>query len=121
MPWIDSDECTGCGTCVEECPAQTISMADGVAEIDMGGCIRCGTCHDICPQEAVKHDSERIPHEVEANVAMTLRSMEACAEHFGDRKERGKCLARMKKHFNKERMVAEKTIERLERLTEDEG
>ena len=26
MPWIDKNECIGCGICVEECPVDTIYM-----------------------------------------------------------------------------------------------
>jgi hypothetical protein len=42
--------------------------------------------------------------------------MEACEKHLGDAKEQQKCLNRMIKHFNKEKMVAEKTIEELESI-----
>ncbi len=116
MPWIDENKCTGCGTCVEECPVKTISMEDEKATINMDKCIHCGTCHDVCPEEAVRHDSEKIPDEVKANIGMTRGFMEDCAQHLGDVKEKQKCLQRMIKHFNKERIVAEKTIEELNRL-----
>jgi hypothetical protein len=44
--------------------------------------------------------------------------MDACAHFFGE-EERQKCLARIMKSFNKEKMVAEKTLERLEALKTD--
>jgi ferredoxin len=44
---------------------------NGYAVIDERACIRCGTCHDVCPHEAVRHDSERIPEDVAANVEWT--------------------------------------------------
>jgi ferredoxin len=116
MPWVNNDECIGCGICVEECPVGTISMNGDKAEIDMDNCIRCGVCHKVCPQGAVEHDSEKIPEEVEANVARTKEFMDACVERLGSEKERQKCLNRMIKHFNKERTVAEKTLERLQTL-----
>ena len=56
MPWIDRNECVGCGVCVEECSVDAISLVDEIAEINMDECIRCGRCHGVCPQEAVKHD-----------------------------------------------------------------
>ncbi|MGM0365267.1 MAG: 4Fe-4S binding protein [Actinomycetota bacterium] len=40
MPWVDKDNCTGCGTCIEGCPIEAISMIDQTAEIDMGRCMR---------------------------------------------------------------------------------
>ena len=64
----------------------------------------------------MKHDSEKIPDDVKANVEMTKRFMELCAKHLGDDKEKDKCLTRMKKRFNKEKIVAEKTLNELEQL-----
>jgi ferredoxin len=116
MPWVDQGKCTGCGICAEKCPVNAIEMEEKKAKIDMNECIRCGTCHSMCPQEAIRHDSEKIPDEVKANVEMTRRFMDSCAEYFGEESERWKCLERMKKHFNKEKIVAEKTVEELEKI-----
>jgi ferredoxin len=116
MPWIDKDMCIGCGICVEECPIDAIVMENEVAEIHMSDCIHCGRCHDVCDQEAVRHDSEKVSDEVKANVEETKYFMGACERYLGDAKERQKCLNRMIKHFTKEKMVAEKTIEELELL-----
>ncbi len=90
MPWIDKDKCTGCGVCVKECPVSAIILEEGKAEIDMDKCIRCGKCHDVCPQQAVRHDSEKIPLEVEENLNKTKKLM----ENFKTEEE--------KKHFLKE-------------------
>jgi ferredoxin len=116
MPWVDVDKCTGCGICVEKCPVDTITMEDEKAKINMNECIRCGICHDVCPEQAVKHDGEKVPEEIKANVEMTKRFMEACEKYLGDAKEKWKCLERMKKHFNREKILAEKTIGELEKL-----
>ena len=116
MPWINKDECVGCGICVEKCPVDAIFMEDEKARINMEECIHCGTCHSICPEEAVRHDSEKIPDDVKSNVRMTKRFMELCVKHFDDDKEKDKCLTRMKKHFNKEKIVAEKTLNELEKM-----
>ena len=116
MPWVNEEKCTGCNVCVEKCPVDVISMEDEKAKINMEECIHCGTCHSVCPQEAVRHDSEKIPENIKANVEMTRRFMELCANHLGDVKEKWKCLERMKKHFNREKIVAERTIGELEKL-----
>jgi ferredoxin len=116
MPWIDEEKCVGCNICVERCPVSAISMVEGKASINMEECIHCGTCHSVCPNEAVRHDSEKIPENVKANVEETKKFMDLCAKHLSGDKEKIKCLQRMIKHFNKEKVVAEKTLEELEKL-----
>ncbi len=116
MPWVDIDMCVGCGVCVEECPVGAIAMKEEVAEIHMADCIRCGKCHDVCDQDAVRHDSEKIPEEINNNVELAKSCMEACEKYLGGAEEQQKCLSRMLKHFNKEKIVAEKTIEKLRLL-----
>ncbi len=116
MPWVDVERCTGCRICVEKCPVSAIVMEDEKAEINMDKCIHCGTCHSVCPQEAVRHDGEKTPEDIKANVEMTKEFMELCAKHLGDAKEKDKCLERMKKYFNRQRLVAEKTLQELEKI-----
>ena len=112
MPWVDKNECVGCGVCAEECPVGAISLVEEKAEIDMEKCIRCGSCHEVCPENAVKHDSERIPQEVEKNVERVKGYM----EHFEDERERQTCLKRCMNFFRFEKTVAEKTLERLKEM-----
>lgn len=50
--------CVGCGTCVESCPFQAISMADrdgalNVSCIDESLCKGCGNCAVVCPAKAI--------------------------------------------------------------------
>lgn len=116
MPWVDTEKCTGCKICIEKCPVGAISIEDRKAKINMEECIHCGTCHSVCPQEAIRHDSEKIPDDVVANVERIKEFMELCAKYLGDSKEKQKCLNRMIKYFNKEKIVAEKTLEELEAL-----
>jgi ferredoxin len=112
MPWVSKERCIGCGICVEKCPADAIFMKEGKAEIDMEKCIRCGKCHEFCPQNAVRHDSEKIPQEVKENIEKTKELM----KNFKTEEEKQAFLGRMKKHFDKEKAVAEKSIEELEGL-----
>jgi len=87
MPWVKKDDCMGCGICIEKCPENTI-----------------------------KHDSEKIPEEVNANVSVTKGFMDDCAKYLGNPEEKQKCLNRMIKHFNKDKIVAEKTLEELQKM-----
>jgi len=50
---VDKEKCTGCESCVEECPSEAISMIDEKAEIDLDACADCGVCVDTCPAEAI--------------------------------------------------------------------
>ncbi len=50
---VDSSKCTGCESCVGECPSDAISMNDGKAVVSEDACIDCGACIDACPVEAI--------------------------------------------------------------------
>jgi len=53
---IDPEKCTGCESCVEACPTEAISMADGKAVVNEDECADCGACVDECPVEAITLD-----------------------------------------------------------------
>ena len=54
---VNEEECTGCGSCVDECPAEAITMSDDdIAVIDQDECTECGSCVDACPAEAISMD-----------------------------------------------------------------
>lgn len=116
VPWVKQEDCTGCGICVEQCPVNAIDLEHDKARINMDDCIRCGKCHDVCPQDAVRHDSELIPIEIEANIQKTKQLM----NHFGSTQEKIDFLERMIKHFNKEKKVAEKSLEQTKILRDHE-
>lgn len=52
-PRANPDGCTACGTCVEQCPAQALSMPDDLPEVDMDLCVTCFCCQEICPEKAM--------------------------------------------------------------------
>ena len=112
MPWVDKVECIGCGICVNVCPVEAIALVDMVADINMSECIRCGACHHSCPQGAVKHDSEKMQDEIEANVEKVKSDM----KHYKSEEERQSCLGRNIKHFRLKIKIAEKTMELLEEM-----
>lgn len=51
---VDSDLCTGCGVCVDMCPAGAISIRDDAAYVDEEMCTACGICEDECPVGAIR-------------------------------------------------------------------
>jgi ferredoxin len=109
MPWIKQEDCTRCGICIDICPTDAITMEEEGALIDMDLCIRCGECHEVCPIDAVRHDSERIPEEVEENIRWTMNLM----KYYKTDQEIKEFIERIEKHFMKEKRVAELTLERL--------
>ncbi|HOJ73676.1 MAG TPA: [Fe-Fe] hydrogenase large subunit C-terminal domain-containing protein [Phycisphaerae bacterium] len=46
------ERCRVCYTCVRECPAKAIRIADGQAEVIPERCIACGNCVRVCSQSA---------------------------------------------------------------------
>jgi len=50
---VDSDLCSGCGTCGEICPMKAISLKDDISLIKKKRCIGCGNCVAKCPSEAI--------------------------------------------------------------------
>ncbi|MBN1927882.1 MAG: 4Fe-4S binding protein [Prolixibacteraceae bacterium] len=53
FPVVDTEKCTGCGTCVELCPREAIELKNGVAHILGDNCINCRLCERKCPEGAI--------------------------------------------------------------------
>ena len=113
MPWVNQEMCSGCGLCIDECPVEAIMLNEmNKAQIDEESCIRCAKCHDVGPEEAVRHDSEKIPEQVEENLEKTCKLL----EYYDTFVERQAFIERMIRYFNKERKVTEFTIDKLKAL-----
>jgi Fe-S-cluster-containing hydrogenase component 2 len=51
---VNEEECVSCGTCVENCPEEAITMGDNdMPVIDKEKCNECATCVENCPSEAI--------------------------------------------------------------------
>lgn len=52
-PQADPQLCTGCGTCVEQCPVSALSIGNRLPGVDADLCITCFCCQEICPEKAM--------------------------------------------------------------------
>jgi len=58
MYQVNQEKCMGCGQCIDVCPANAISMVNGIASIETNLCKECGICVQACPYEAVYSESQ---------------------------------------------------------------
>lgn len=58
MAHVITDECIGCGSCVDECPVDAIKENGDKYIIDSELCTDCGTCSDNCPVDAIEGSKE---------------------------------------------------------------
>ncbi len=52
FPFVNSEKCTACGTCIEVCPTDTIFLKNGKAHVEEANCRNCQVCMTICPENA---------------------------------------------------------------------
>lgn len=50
---VNQEKCSGCGTCVDVCPAEAITIVQGKARIGLE-CMDCGACPRVCPEGAIR-------------------------------------------------------------------
>ncbi len=50
---VDTELCSGCGTCVEICPMKAFKLKDEISILKRKRCIGCGNCVVKCPSEAI--------------------------------------------------------------------
>ncbi len=55
---VCTEDCHGCGTCVELCPTNAISLnKEGKVDTDVNSCIKCCACVKECPNGARRFDT----------------------------------------------------------------
>jgi dissimilatory sulfite reductase (desulfoviridin) alpha/beta subunit len=55
-PIIDTDACSGCGTCTFMCPEKAIVLEDDKARIIWDKCNLCGACVGTCPSDLINEE-----------------------------------------------------------------
>jgi Pyruvate/2-oxoacid:ferredoxin oxidoreductase delta subunit len=54
-PHFDSEICVACGTCIDRCPPEALTMGgDDLPVVDLDRCFGCAVCATGCPEDAVK-------------------------------------------------------------------
>jgi NAD-dependent dihydropyrimidine dehydrogenase PreA subunit len=62
---VDTDACEACGTCVERCQMEALSLEDDCVELDPDRCIGCGLCVSTCPTESLTLERKPEPEQAE--------------------------------------------------------
>jgi electron transport complex protein RnfB len=74
----DPGRCEGCGTCVDRCQMEALSLDDDKVFLDMDRCIGCGLCVPTCPSGSLslvrKPDHKR--HDVPKNMIEALLNLQ---------------------------------------------
>lgn len=52
-PYVEQENCIGCGNCIRVCAHDAPSIKDKKASIDQNKCVGCGRCIGVCPKDAV--------------------------------------------------------------------
>ena len=61
---VNTEVCTGCGTCVKRCQLEARTLVDGKAVVDLDCCIGCGNCVVTCDSGAsrlVEKETKLVP------------------------------------------------------------
>ena len=53
-PFLSTDECISCGTCVKVCPLRNITLENGRPHWN-GNCTTCDACYHHCPKNAIQY------------------------------------------------------------------
>jgi NAD-dependent dihydropyrimidine dehydrogenase PreA subunit len=52
---INPELCTGCGTCVDNCPNRVFQLVNGKSQaVNSKDCMACYLCETVCPKSAIK-------------------------------------------------------------------
>lgn len=54
IPHVDEEKCSGCESCVDNCPVEVFEMQDGKSvPVNAEECLGCETCVEVCEEDAI--------------------------------------------------------------------
>ena len=59
---VNPDGCTGCGTCVDLCRWEAITLDDTTASVNSMECEGCGVCAHFCPENTIVLEDKHCGH-----------------------------------------------------------
>ncbi|MFK4785220.1 ATP-binding protein [Fusobacterium sp. MFO224] len=58
--YIPKEKCVACGSCMEVCPTQAISIFHGIyAIVNSNKCVGCRKCFKVCPISIIEFKEEK--------------------------------------------------------------
>jgi len=103
-PVIDPSKCVGCGSCVNACPPNALSITDEgpyrVVRLFIGRCIFCGRCEEVCPFNAITLTREfelavTDTADLVQEVKLVMARCAACGEPYAPLREVRKVAERL--------------------------
>ncbi len=84
-PLFVSDDCSGCGVCIEECPSGSLGFERTEAEtllvLDLSSCVFCGRCSQVCETGMIQDSGDyRLAVKHKADLLQTVRIPAAAAD-----------------------------------------
>jgi len=83
---VDTNECKGCGLCIEACPPKVVALSEHLnrygyrtATYAGSGCTGCGICFFACPEPGAITVLRLDPATLNRGVAMEIGRKEAAA------------------------------------------
>lgn len=72
---VDTDKCTKCLTCQENCPVDAINIEADPPEVQNKGCIYCLYCEKSCPEGAIEADWELTKKLTQGNLKKYVKAL----------------------------------------------
>jgi membrane-bound hydrogenase subunit mbhJ len=119
---LDDEKCTGCGACVQVCPAGAAELVDvddkRNVKFRYSKCTFCGACEESCPEGAISFTSQYrlIVRDKETAVTATeleLANCAVCGSHFVPSRQLRKALERITENvreYEEFREVLDQTV-----------
>ena len=74
IDYFITEDCTGCGVCVDVCPQESIDVSGRPLVILQESCLHCGSCWRECPSDAIiRREEPGLPEIAPATMIQTER------------------------------------------------